>query len=345
DVRAAAPAAVLILEFPPAETEIWTPVPDLLDSGPFDRHFVVDIDDDGGASIRFGDDNHGARPLGAVAATARWRIGNGRAGNLGYGALVHVATPSALDLTDPADPAAGPQPFPGILSVRQPLPARDGADPETIEEVRQLAPRAFQAEQFRAVTEADYEQAALKLPEIAAAKATFRWTGSWHTVFVAAHPVSRDDLVVLPGGGADLSEALRERLTAHLTRYKLAGYDLRVRAAQYVPLEVEIEICVARGHFRGDVLEAVSKALTAFFAPSAFAFGQPVWLSRLYAAVEAVEGVDSAHVGVFERYWEGANGEIDKGVIAMADFEIARLDNDPNFRENGVLRLTAVGGL
>jgi hypothetical protein len=29
----------------------------------------------------------------------------------------------------------------------------------------------------------------------------------------------------------------------------------------------------------------------------------------------------------------------------MGDFEIARLDNDPNFRENGVLRLTAVGGL
>src|SRR3546814_462054 len=150
-------------------------------------------------------------------------------------------------LVDPADPGAPPPPFPGILRVRQPLPARDGTDPETIEEVRQLAPRAFQAEQFRAVTEADYEQAALKLSEIAAAKATFRWTGSWHTVFVAAHPVSRDDLIVLPGGGAELSDALRDRLTAHLVGYKLAGYDLRVRAAQYVPLEIAIEICVARG--------------------------------------------------------------------------------------------------
>src|SRR3546814_3084567 len=100
-----------------------------------------------------------------------WRIGNGRTGNLGYGALVHVATPSAADLIDPADPAAPPAPFPGILRVRQPLPARGGTDPETIEEVRQLAPRAFQAEQFRAVTEADYEKAAKKLPEIAADKA------------------------------------------------------------------------------------------------------------------------------------------------------------------------------
>src|SRR3546814_7575099 len=109
-------------------------------------------------SSDLGDDNYGARPLGAVAATARWRIGNGRTGNLGYGALVHVATPSAADLVDPADPGAPPPPFPGILRVRQPLPARDGTDPETIEEVRQLAPRAFQAEQFRAVTERSEER-------------------------------------------------------------------------------------------------------------------------------------------------------------------------------------------
>ncbi|MFN4089336.1 MAG: putative baseplate assembly protein [Alphaproteobacteria bacterium] len=344
DARSAQPAVVLILEFPPNETEIWTPVPDLLDSGPFDRHFVVDVDDAGRASIRFGDDAYGARPLGAAAATARYRIGNGRAGNLGHGALVHVATPAPADLVDPAVPAAGPVAFPGILRVRQPLAAGGGVEPETIEEVRQLAPRAFQAEQFRAVTEADYEKAALAFRGIAAAKATFRWTGSWHTVFVAAHPAHRDDLVTLPGGGADLTDDLRERLTAHLVGYKLAGYDLRVRAAHYVPLEVEVEICVARGHFRGAVLEAVARALRSFFAPAAFAFGQPVYLSRLYAAVEAVAGVDSAHVTVFKRFWESPNGEIGKGLIPMAAFEIPRLDADPNFRENGVLRLIALGG-
>src|SRR5690606_5602722 len=236
----------------------------------------------------------------------------------------------------------------------QPVAARGGTEPETIEEVRQLAPRAFHAEQFRAVTEADYEKAALKLGELAAAKATFRWTGSWHSVFVAAHPRSRDDVIVLPGGGAALVEELRRKLVAHLTGYKLAGYDLEVRAAQYVPLEVEVEICVAAGHFRGDVLEAVSRALGSarqadgspgFFALANFTFGQPVYLSRLYAAVEAGEGVDSATVRVFKRYWQSANGEIEKGVIPMSAFEIPRLDNDPNFRENGVLRLEALGGL
>lgn len=354
DARSVVPAVVLILTFPPAEVEIWTAVPDLLDSGPFDRHFVVDIDNDGRATLRFGDDAYGRRPLGASAATARYRIGNGRTGNLGYASLVHVVEATAAELADPADPAAPLPNFPDIARVWQPLAARGGTEPETIEEVRQLAPRAFHAEQFRAVTEADYEKAALKLGELAAAKATFRWTGSWHTVFVAAHPRSRDDLVVLPGGGAALVEELHRKLVAHLTGYKLAGYDLEVRAAQYVPLEIEVEICVTPGHFRGDVLEAVSKALGSgrqadgspgLFALANFTFGQPVYLSRLYAAVEAVEGVDSATVRVFKRYWESANGEIEKGVIPMSAFEIPRLDDDPNFRENGVLRLDAVGGL
>jgi hypothetical protein len=171
---------------------------------------------------------------------------------------------------------------------------------------------------------------------------------------VAIHPVDSGDLVRLAGGGAALAPGFAARIKAHLTRFKLAGYDLAVRAARYVPLEIDIRLCVARGHFRGDVLEAVADALSnrasadgtrGFFHPLAFSFGQAVYLSRLYAAVEAVEGVESARVGLFKRYWEPQRDELERGRIAMGDLEIARLDNDPSLPENGVLRLTAVGGL
>jgi hypothetical protein len=70
-----------------------------------------------------------------------------------------------------------------------------------------------------------------------------------------------------------------------------------------------------------------------------------VHLSALVAAVEAVEGVSSTRVTLFKRYWEPEGEALDRGVIAMGDFEIALLSNDPNFPEQGVLRLTAVGGL
>ncbi|MGO4841874.1 hypothetical protein AB4144_57395, partial [Rhizobiaceae sp. 2RAB30] len=70
-----------------------------------------------------------------------------------------------------------------------------------------------------------------------------------------------------------------------------------------------------------------------------------VYLSRLYAAVEAIEGVNSAEVTLFKRFWEQPRGELDRGLVQIGPFEIARLDNDRNFPENGVLRLSAVGGL
>ena len=353
DARDTMPAVVLTLRFPGGEDELWQPVPHLLDSGVYDQHFVAEVDDAGTGRLRFGDDQYGRRPLDAEAVTARWRLGNGRAGNIGARALVHVVRPTATELTDPADPSAPPAVFADVAAVYQPLAARLGADAETVEEVRQLAPEAFRAIQFRAVTERDWEEAALRHPDVAAAKARFRWTGSWHTVFVAIHPRDERHLVRLAGGGAALAPGFAGAMRSHLVRYKLAGYDLVVRAAQYVPLEIALTVCVARGHFRGDVLAAVARALSnrafadgtrGFFHPLEFVFGQPVYLSRLYAAVEAVPGVESVTVQVFKRYWEVARDELARGRIGLGAFEIARLDNDPNVPEQGVLTLAAVGG-
>ncbi|MGD9535590.1 MAG: hypothetical protein AB7P52_03770 [Alphaproteobacteria bacterium] len=352
DARETMPGVVLVMHFPGGEDEIWAPMPHLLDSGAYDQHFVAEIDNDGRAILRFGDDQYGRRPLGAIGATARYRIGNGRAGNIGAGALVHVVEPDPTEPLDPSNPGA-PLNFADVEAVYQPLPARLGTDPESIEQVRQLAPEAFRAIQFRAVTEADWEEVALRHEAVAAAKAQFRWTGSWHTVFVAIHPRDERHLVRLAGGGVALEAAFAASMKAYLTRFKLAGYDLRVNAAVYVPLEIAIRICVARYHFRGDVLEAVSKRLSnrsfadgsrGFFHPLEFVFGQPVYLSRLYAAIMEIEGVDSAEVLVFKRYWEVAGDELERGLIEVGPFEIPRLDNDRNFPENGVLTLTAVGG-
>ena len=126
-----------------------------------------------------------------------------------------------------------------------------------------------------------------------------------------------------------------------------------MRSGEYLPLEIEIDICVLPDHFAGDVLEAVYRALSnrvnadgsiGFFHPDNLGFAQPVYLSRLYAAVEAVEGVDSAVLKRFQLFGKEDNGELEAGVIPIDAWQIARLDNDPNFQENGVLRLTAGGG-
>jgi Baseplate J-like protein len=320
------------------DVEDWYSVSDLLGSGPFDVHFVAEIDDDGRALLRFGDDQYG-RALGDVTALDTvYRVGNGRTGNVGHDTIAHVA---------PA--AAGAS----ITLVRNPLPARDGTDPETIEHARQIAPQAFHSELFRAVTEEDWVQAAERLPDVASAAATYRWTGSWLTIFIAIDPRDRADLTDLPNGRTMLDPAFEQRIRAFLGQYRLAGYDLELRPPRFVPVDLAVEVCARPGYFRSDVAQAVRDALSnrilpdgslGFFHPSNFVFGQPLYLSRLYAAVAAVTGVDSVTVRKLVRFGQADAGELERGELDTGPWEIVRLDNDPSFVEHGVLTVTARGG-
>ena len=60
--------------------------------------------------------------------------------------------------------------------------------------------------------------------------------------------------------------------------------------------------------------------------------------------LHAVAGVESVDVGRFQRQHEPETSGIDDGVLPMGRLEIARLDNDPNFPERGVLDLSYGGG-
>jgi hypothetical protein len=76
-------------------------------------------------------------------------------------------------------------------------------------------------------------------------------------------------------------------------------------------------------------------------------------VSALLAAVQAVPGVENAMVTELERYEIAEpNAAIDQSgeelpvnsALLLGPLEIARLDNDPNFPENGVLVLDLRGG-
>ena len=49
-------------------------------------------------------------------------------------------------------------------------------------------------------------------------------------------------------------------------------------------------------------------------------------------------------VDKLERLFEGANQEIQNGVLPIGPLEVARLDSDPNRPENGRLTLNMRGG-
>lgn len=303
----------------------WTPRRDLLGSDANDAHFVVEIEHDGSTTLRFGDGAHGRRPEPDMSFTAAYRIGNGLAGNVGAEALWHVVSNDS-----------------GITAVRNPLAARGGLGPETVEEARQSAPYAFRTQE-RAVTAADYAAVAERDPRVQRAAATLRWTGSWHTVFVTVDPL----------GGGPVDAALDAQLLAQIDRFRMAGHDLEIDGPVFVPLELEMHVCVRPDAFRADVrqtlLELFSNRIQpdgrrGLFHPDHFSFGEPVYLSRLYAAAQAVAGVASVHITTFRRRGAVDNSAIDTGVLRFGRIEIAQLDNDPNFAERGVFKLTLGGG-
>lgn len=325
----------------------WLPVPDLLSSGEFDTHFVADVDGEGRAVLRFGDGQYGATPMGVERVELWYRVGNGHSGDIGAEALAHLVVPHlAPDVPEPVD-------WPVVTSVRNPLPARPGTDAETIEQARQYAPAAFRTGLLRAVTEQDYRDAALSLDGVRGAVAAFRWTGSWYTVCLGIAPEDPGHVRTDARGGTSLDPGFRSRVHAGLSRFRLAGYDLEIRTARYVALDVALQLCAEPGFYRGDVAHAVTLALTAgpgprgapgLFHPAGPAFGQAVHLSRIYAVAAAVEGVESVTVTELKRHGRPPAGELESGTLPIGPWEIARLDNDPGAMENGTLTITAGGG-
>lgn len=310
--------------------ETWLPQRDLLESGPADSQFVVEMDDNGLAHLRFGDGVCGRQPEAGMDLLASYRIGNGAAGNVGADRITKIAfrTSTVGNLT---------------LSLRNPLPAQGGTDPEPVAEVKLFAPGAFKKVLERAITAADYAAIAERNPKLQQANAALRWTGSWYEAQVAVDPL----------GSETPDDTLLRDVQAHLGRFRRLGYDLAVNAATYVPLQITLSVCVQpqylRGHVEAALRDVFSNRVLAggqrgFFHPDNLTFGEGVYLSKIVAAAQAVPGVQSVQVTTFQRLYGPANNELGTGVLVLAPTEIARLDNDPSFPEHGSLTLDLRGG-
>jgi hypothetical protein len=307
------------------EPDNWTPEKDLLNSGDTATEFVVEVDNDGTAYLRFGDNEHGRRPDSGMTFSATYRVGNGTAGNVGADALVHIVTDDAK-----------------ISFVRNPLAARGGVESESMEDVRQRAPYAFRTQE-RAVTANDYATMAQRDARVQRAAGTFRWTGSWRTMFVTIDRL----------GGTKVDDAFKQEIEVELEPYRMAGVDLDVNGPIYVSLEIEMHICVKPDYFRSGVKQALLEVFSnrilpdgrvGIFHPDHFTFGQSVFLSPLYAAAQAVEGVESVVITKFQRQGSDSDVALTTGKLDLGRLEIARCDNDPNFPERGVFRLMLDGG-
>ncbi len=328
DVRAALPD--LQLDSQPSGN--WTSRYDLIESEPNDRHFVVEVDDDGTAHLRFGDGELGFAPAAGTIFSANYRIGNGASGNVGPESI----TLMVLGKTSINGP---------VITVRNPLAAQGGTDAEPVAEAKLFAPHAFRdpTQIQRAIIADDYALIAERNRAIQRAAGALVWTGSWYEADVAVDPL----------GSEDASGPLLKQITRQLRRFRRIGHDLQVKPAHYVPLDLKLNVCVLphyqRAHVKAALLDVFGQRKLAggrlgFFHPDNLTFGEGIFLSKIIAAAQAVAGVASVSVTRFQRLFESPNGELAAGVLALRNDEIAQLDNDPNWPEHGKLEIQLGGG-
>jgi len=305
--------------------QTWTVVDDLLSSNDSQRACVLEIERDGAAFLRFGDNEYGMAPEPGMDFHALYRAGNGAIGNIGQDSFGHVITTAT-----------------GVASVRNPLPAAGGVDGETMDQIRRTAPFAFRT-QLRAVTENDYGFQAEQDSVIREARGTLRWTGSWYTAFVSLDTAAES--------GPDTALVLATKKRLNLLR--MMGVDLQVEGAIIVGLRIEMNICVAADYFQADVEAALLQLFTSgnrcsgqpgLLAPQNFTFGETIYTSPLISAAQSIQGVVSATMTVFQRMDNPSINGVAQGFLTMGRLEIARCDNDPNRIDHGIFVLHMDGG-
>lgn len=312
---------------PGAET--WLPRRDLLGSDRFARDFVVEMGDDRGARLRFGDGRYGRRPPAGGRFEAYYRVGGGAQGNVGADSVAHVVSDD-----------------PRIVGAGNPLPARGGRRWESAERARLAIPNAFHS-QRRCVTAGDFAAAAARHPDVLAAAARLRWTGSWTTAFVYLQRRGAK-----PAGQAarrTLDPAFERAVEQLLRPLLVADTGLALCPPLWVALDVALTVTHQPGQDPGMVARRLEDAFsdrrladgtTGFFYPDNFTFGRPVYLSDLIERASEVPGVTEVAATAFERHGTASGAALSRGLIEIGELEIAMLRNDPAMPQLGTIAFT-----
>lgn len=287
------------------------------------------LDYDGeGTTLRFGDGTFGLTPTPGTTFTVTYLAGGGTIGNVPADTVTQI---------EPGQSGAG------VLAASNPFAAEGGADEETAQQIRDRAPQAFRADPLRAVRAEDYVRAAKSQPWVMQAGTSFRWTGSWLTVFTTADPREREDLTI---------DELQQ-LCDLLNRRRLAGYESYVLAPSYASIDLQINVCALPSAFAGDVQSTVLSNLRpgplpngerGFFDHEHWSFGQSLQASALLAAIQRAGGVLGVSSILYRQrgtQWEWA--ELPETVSIPAD-RILRVDDDPSRPEDGSLQVIVGGG-
>ncbi|MBI5876499.1 MAG: putative baseplate assembly protein [Chloroflexi bacterium] len=297
--------------------EPWTMVPHFGDSGPEDRHYMLDSitgEVSFGPAVR---QRNGAEPqFGAIPPQAsqirirRYRIGGGVRGNVAAGRVKVLKTT-----------------LPYVASVTNRADITGGLEAQSLDDAKLRAPSLLRT-RFRAVTSEDYEYLAREVEGVGRVRCLQPRPDD-----PSAPPPNTVQILVIPALPAltdselerqiELHEALAQenrragiegvlqaqlrltpstefRLREYLDERRMLTTRIQIGEPQYVWVTVQTRIRVAPKAEPERVRRDVKAALYRFLNPmyggggGGWPFGKPLTIDKVYALIQEVPGVDYA---------------------------------------------------
>ncbi len=245
---------------------LWEESPSLYDRNAQDTIYITRIEDDGLTSVTFGDGKSGLRlPSGVENIIATYRSGIGRSGQLQAEQLSQLKT----------------KPL-GIKSAINPLPAMGAADPETLLEARESAPRTVRT-LGRIVSLQDYEDFARAFAGIGKAQAVVLWTGGLQQVHITVAAVAGDPV--------PSEEALYQSLVSAIDAARDPVQQVQIESYELLRFNVEARLMIDSRYIVDRVMESVRSALFDRFNFERRTFGQAITAAEVISTIQSITGV------------------------------------------------------
>ena len=245
---------------------LWEESPSLYQRNAQDPIYITRIEDDGLTSVTFGDGESGLRlPSGIENIIATYRSGIGRSGQLQAGQLSQLKT----------------KPL-GIKSALNPLPAMGAADPETLLEARESAPRTVRT-LGRIVSLQDYEDFARAFAGIGKAQAVVLWTGGLQQVHITVAAIAGDP--VPP------EDTLYQSLVSAIDTARDPVQQVQIDSYDLLRFNLEARLMIDSRYVIDRVLDSVRSILFDRFNFERRTFGQAITAAEVIATIQSITGV------------------------------------------------------
>jgi len=234
-----------------------------------DQDYIIETDENEVTTVIFGDGQYGQIPPTGARIIANYRVGGGTGGNVGARQITGVSKAPQLQLLG--------------AKVLNRAPASGGAERETIDQAIKYGPTVFRSMQ-RAVTAEDYVSQAKLFPGVSKARAE---SSNWNVIKLYIAPT---------GSGENPTDALKEDLLTYFEDKRMLTTFIQIESPDYLNIEVSVEIDVVPYFVAEKVRADAQSAIEQLFDFEKVDFKQIIYLSKVYEALEKLDGVNSVFV-------------------------------------------------